>query len=524
MAHHSSEPHHSKVTPVVEMIGVSKRFPGVLANDHVDLAVRAGEIHILLGENGAGKSTLIGMLAGLVEPDAGEIRIDGRPRRIASPRQALDLGIGTVFQHVMLVPGLTVAENMALGRPWWRPPGRAALARRLGEIGGSLGLSVRPEAITGELALGEQQQAEILRALMRGSRVLVLDESTSMLTPRGAEELGALMRRLAARGLAVVFITHKLKEAFAFGDRISVLRLGRKVGEIAPERKAALAEDAFTAEVLGLMFGAAASPALVAEETGAARAPRRTRGRDLLEVSDLALDGFAAERGIDLAVAEGEILGLAGIDGNGQRELAETLSGQRKARRGAIRLDGASIEALDIGERRRRGLRYVTDDRLGEGTVGSFPVATNLLLKEIGEAPYWRGGIERRDVIAAHARDLIEAFDIRTPGPATPIGRLSGGNIQKALLARELSGPARVVVYAKPTYGLDAQNIVATRRRIRQAAARGVATLLISTDLEELVELSDRIAVMARGRLVGTVENDETARERVGALMVGAGR
>ncbi len=523
MAHDSSAPYPSTAVPVVEMVGVTKRFPGVLANDHVDLAIRAGEIHVLLGENGAGKSTLIGMLSGLVEPDTGEIRVDGEPRRIASPRRALDLGIGTVFQHVMLVPGLTIAENMALGAPWWRSPGRAALGRRLGEIGRSLGLSVRPEAVTGDLSLGEQQQAEILRALMRGSRVLVLDESTSMLTPKGADELGALMRRLAAQGLAVVFITHKLKEAFAYGDRTSVLRLGRKVGEIAPERKTAMSEAAFTAEVLGLMFGTAASPAVVAEETGAARAPRRARGHVLLDVRGLGIEGDDGAPGIDLDVAEGEILGLAGIDGNGQRELAETLAGQRKARRGQILLDGQPIEGLDVGGRRRLGLRYVTDDRLGEGTVAGFPVATNLLLKEIGEAPYWRHGIERRSAIAGHARALIEAFDIRTPGPATPIGRLSGGNIQKALLARELSGPARAIVYAKPTYGLDAQNIVATRRRIRAMAERGVATLLISTDLEELIELCDRIAVVARGRILGTLDNDETARERIGALMVGAG-
>ena len=483
-----------------------------------------GEIHVLLGENGAGKSTLIGMLCrAWCSPTPARSASTAWREKITSPRRALDLGIGTVFQHVMLVPALTVAENMALGKSWWRSPDRAALGRRFGEIGRGLGLSVRPDAITGDLSLGEQQQAEILRALMRGSRVLVLDESTSMLTPKGAEELGALMRRLANQGLAVVFITHKLKEAFVFGDRISVLRLGRKVGEIAPERKGAMRETDFTADVLGLMFGTTASPAVVAEETGTARALRRARGREVLEVSDLAIRGYAAEHGIDLTVAEGEILGLAGIDGNGQRELAETLAGQRAAARGKIRLGGEAIEALDVGGRRRRGLRYVTDDRLGEGTVGGFPVATNLVLKEIGEAPYWRHGVERHQAIAAHARDLIEAFDIRTPGPATPIGRLSGGNIQKALLARELSGPARVVVYAKPTYGLDVQNIVATRRRIRQAAERGVATLLISTDLEELIELSDRIAVMAHGRIVGTVENDAAARERVGALMVGAG-
>ncbi len=225
--------------PIIEFVGVTKRYPGVVANDGVDLAIRPGEVHVLLGENGAGKSTLIGMLSGLQQPDEGAIRVDGRPQRISSPRRALNLGIGTVFQHVMLAPSLSVLDNVALGGPWWRRPDRAGLARRLRDMNASIGVSIDPDAVTGALSLGEQQQAEIVRALLRGSRVLVLDEATAMLTPKGVEELGALMRRLARRGLAIVFITHKLKEAFAFGDRISILRLGRKVGEIGPERLAA---------------------------------------------------------------------------------------------------------------------------------------------------------------------------------------------------------------------------------------------------------------------------------------------
>jgi len=509
--------------PIVATSGITKRFPGVVANDAVDLAIYPGEIHVLLGENGAGKSTLIGMLSGLQQPDDGEIRIDGIAQTIVSPRKALALGIGTVFQHVMLVPSLTVSENLALGHAWWRSPDRVALAARLREMTASLGLSIDPDAVTGTLSLGEQQQVEILRALMRGSRVLILDESTSMLTPKGAEDLGGLMRRLAARGLAVVFITHKLREAFAYGDRISVLRLGRKVGEIAPERKVGLDEPTMTAEVLRLMFGAAANPAVAAEELGTARPTRRPPGRVVFAVSDLAIGSAAdGDASIDLDVAEGEILGIAGIDGNGQKQLAEALAGQRPASRGHVVLDGQTLDTLNVGARRARGLRYVTDDRLGEGTVGAFPVATNLLLKEIGEAPFWTGGWEHTGRIADHARALVDAFDIRTPTIATPIGRLSGGNIQKALLARELSGTAKVVIYAKPTYGLDVHNIMATRRRIREAADRGVATILISTDLEELLELADRIAVMSHARLVGTIANDNAARERVGALMVGA--
>jgi simple sugar transport system ATP-binding protein len=510
----------SSRAPIVEFVSVTKRFPGVVANDGVDLAIRPGEIHVLLGENGAGKSTLIGMVSGLQQPDEGVIRVDGQPQRIGSPRRALNLGIGTVFQHVTLVPSLSVVDNVALGGPWWRRPDRAALARRLRDTNASIGVSIDPDAVTGSLSLGEQQQAEIVRALLRGSRVLVLDEATAMLTPKGVEELGALMRRLAQRGLAIVFITHKLKEAFAFGDRISILRLGRKVAEIGPERLAAMDEDAMTAEVVRLMFGSNAP--MVAAAQHAVTPPSRATARRLLEVRDLAVEDPAVNVvGIDLDVAEGEILGIAGIDGNGQKQLAEALAGQRTAAAGHILLDGVALQRLSVGARRRLGLRYVTDDRLAEGTVGSFSVATNLLLKQIGEAPFWLRGIERREAVATHARTLVAKFDVRTPSVETPIARLSGGNIQKAILARELSGPAKAVIFAKPTYGLDVQNILATRRRIKEAAQAGIATILISTDLEELLELSDRIAVMSRGRLAGTLANDRNARRRVGALMTG---
>ena len=505
---------------IIVLEGVTKRFPGVVANDRVDLAIRAGEVHVLLGENGAGKSTLIDMLSGVQQPDGGRILIDGKVATISSPKLALALGIGTVFQHTMLVPTLTAGENLLLGAPWWRLPKKSELKARVAEISKDLGLAIDLNARAADLSLGEQQQVEILRALLRQSRVLILDESTSMLTPKGIEDLGALMRKLASQGLAIVFITHKLKEAVAFGDRISVLKLGRKVGEITAEELKSRDNHTIIAEIVELMFGRRSGD----PESGSREARTLTAAAPLLEVRGLTLPAAPGHHGlksISFDVRPGEILGIAGIDGNGQKQLAEALAGQRKAAAGSIRLNGAELMSRSQAERRAMGLRYLTDDRLGEGTVGALAVATNFFLKEIGREPLWRRGIEQRRAIASRAAALVKQYDVRTPSVHTPVGRLSGGNIQKLIIARELVEGARAIIFNKPTHGLDLSNTLATRHRIREIAAAGMSVVLISTDLEELLALADRIAVMSGGAISGFVDNGEAAHSAIGRLMIG---
>jgi len=503
---------------LVRLSGITKRFPGVVANDDVTVELFPGEVHALLGENGAGKSTLIGMLAGVQRPDAGTISVRGEAVAITSPREAIRLGIGTVYQHATLVPNLTVAENLMLGQSWWRPMRRDAMLARLAQISALLGVQIDPDAVAGTLSLGQQQQIEIMKALWRGERVLVLDEPTSMLTPQGVRELGEVVMRLRDAGLAIVFVTHKLNEVLELGDRVSILKLGRLVGHIAPERLRAMTPGDATAQIIDMMFGREPKP----NDIGLRRATPPD-GAVALTVEGLCTAPEARQQGlveISFALRVGEVFGIAGVDGNGQRQLAEALAGQLRAGAGRVLLDGQDVTALGVGERQRLGLRYLTDDRLGEGTVGAYSVGLNLVLKQVGEAPFWRRGLINEAAIQAHAEAMIARYDIRTPSAETPIAKLSGGNIQKALFGRELSNGPRVVIYNKPTYGLDLANIRVSRQRIREAADAGVAGLLISTELDELLELCDRIGVMYRGRLVGIVENGPDAGPRIGQLMV----
>jgi simple sugar transport system ATP-binding protein len=524
----------SSAGPLLELRGITKAFPGVLANDRVDLDLRRGEVHALLGENGAGKSTLINILSGMYHPDAGEIRFQGGPVAINSPRAAIELGIGTVYQHLTLVPTLSVLENLMLGSQGGT--GRLDLGgsrARFEQLAGLLGVDFSPEARTGALALGQQQQVEIMKALWReGSRVLVLDEPTSMLTPQGYEELRRVLQNLTGEGLAVILITHKLHEAIELGDRVTVLRAGRKVGTLAPEDLRGRSEPELSARIVEMMFGEQAAEladAVEVEAAAGARArarARREHGAVALELRDLELaaeEDVVGLADVGLEVRGGEIVGIAGVDGNGQREVAEIAAGQRRPRRGQVLLFGEDVTRLGVRDRESRGVRYVTDDRLAEGTVGDLDVGMNAVLKRIGRAPFWRAGTERREEIDRFAAELVERFDVRTPSVRTRVATLSGGNVQKLLVAREFAGEPRVVIFNKPTHGLDVRTAEFVRDQIREAAADGLAALVISTEIEELIDLCDRIVVMSRGRVTGEVENGPGAEERIGALMVARG-
>jgi ABC-type uncharacterized transport system ATPase subunit len=530
-------PSSSALAPVVELVGITKAFPGVVANDDITFDVRRGEVHCLLGENGAGKSTLMAILSGIQRPDSGRIRVDGEDVDIGSPRDALRLGIGTVYQHSTLIPALSVLENLMLGDTRALRLDADAASRRLREIGSTLGVDVDPSAKAADLALGRQQQVEIAKALWRGSRVLILDEPTSMLTPQAVEELYKVLSRLKDNGLAIIFITHKLYEAAFLGDRISVLRRGQLVGTLdEPAVKAATPEE-LEKSIVEMMFGAAAGALAdaaelkadiavaesVAESMEAATQPAPAGAEAVLELERVSVRGEGTEPGHDdvsLTLHLGEILGVAGVDGNGQRALAEAVSGQRRLQRGEVRFFGAPIGHIGVTGREKLGLRYLTDDRMGEGIVSGLSVSLNIFLKRIGEAPFWRQGRIRKRAIDERAGELVKRFDVRTPSVESRAGTLSGGNVQKVLLARELSFDSKVVIFHKPTYGLDLKTTRTVRQMIRDMRD-GKAALVISTDLDELLEVSDRIAVLSRGRIVGEVRAGPGAAEEVGRLMIG---
>jgi len=499
----------------LELRGITKRFGPLTANDRIDLTVGPGEIHCLLGENGAGKTTLMNVLYGLLQPDEGSIAVDGVDREVRSPRDAIALGIGMVHQHFMLVPVFTVAENVILGdeaelgaRPG--PLGildRRRARRRVREVSERYGLPVDPDARVEDLPVGVQQRVEIVKALVRDAQVLILDEPTAVLTPQETDELFTVMRTLRAAGKSVVFITHKLREVREVADRITVIRHGRVVGEAAP--------DSTQQELASLMVGR--SVRLVVD-----KAPAEP-GEPVLSVEELTVrdaQDCVAVDGVTFEVREGEILGIAGVQGNGQSELAEALLGLTPAESGSIRLDGRELRGLPPRRILDAGVGFVPEDRGHDGVVGEFTVAENLVLDLYAREPFGKRVSMDLAAVRANARQRIEEFDIRPADPDHLAGQLSGGNAQKVVVARELSRPLRLLVASQPTRGVDVGATEAVHRRIVAERDQRRAVVVVSTELDEVIALADRIAVMYRGRIVAVVPPD-TSRERLGLLMAG---
>ncbi|MBL0885249.1 ABC transporter ATP-binding protein [Myceligenerans indicum] len=494
----------------LELRGITKRFGALVANDHIDLTVEPGEIHCLLGENGAGKSTLMNVLYGLYEADEGEIVLDGVPQHLAGPGDAMNAGIGMVHQHFMLIPVFTVAENVMLGHEETGFGGRLDLAsarRRVRELSDRFGFDLDPDALVEDLPVGVQQRVEIVKALARDARVLVFDEPTAVLTPQETDELMAIMRDLRANGTAIVFITHKLREVREVADRITVVRLGKVVGEASP--------TASNAELAALMVGRAV------ELTVRKAAPRLTD--DALVVEGLTvLDprGQVTVDDVSFRVRGGEVLAIAGVQGNGQTELVEALLGLQHRVTGRVVLDGSSLRGLDVRRILDAGVGFVPEDRTQDGLVGEFSIAENLMLDRSVGAPFVRAGTVRRDHLRAFAVEKSREFDVRSQGIDTPVGRLSGGNQQKVVLARELSRDLRLFVAAQPTRGIDVGSIEFVHQRIVATRDGGIPVIVVSTELDEVTALADRVAVMYRGRIVGIVPAD-TPREVLGLMMAG---
>jgi ABC-type uncharacterized transport system ATPase subunit len=497
----------------LELVDVTKSFGSLVANDSVNLTVEEGEIHCLLGENGAGKTTLMNVLFGMVRADSGEVRIGGRPVRIDNPGDAVRAGIGMVHQHFMLVDVFTVAENVVLG---FEPTiagvffNRRKAAADIRRLSAEYGLEVDPDALVEDLPVGLQQRVEILKALQRDAHVLILDEPTSVLTPQETEALFRIMRSLAASGRSILFITHKLREVMSIADRVTVMRLGKVVGTTTPA-------ESDEARLASMMVGR--SVELTVQKRPA------TPGEVVLELAGLsALDdrGLQAVDHMDLEVRAGEIVALAGVQGNGQTELAEAIVGLRPVEQGTIRVAGEDLTHATPRARIHAGVANVPEDRQHDGLVLPMRLDDNLVLDIYGDEPFAGRFSRHLDVVREHAEQKVSEFDIRATSVEDPVSSLSGGNQQKVVLARELARPIKVLIASQPTRGLDVGSIEYMHRRIVAERDKGCAVLIISSELDEVLALGDRIAVMYRGRITGVVD-PSVGRERIGLMMAGAG-
>jgi len=496
------------------MRGIRKEFPGVVANDDVSLDVRRGEVHALLGENGAGKSTLMNILYGLYHPDAGEIRLNGKPVSFRSASDAIDAGIGMVHQHFMLIPVMTVAENVVLGMEPVKTGvllDESAAERRVADMAKTFNFAVEPGALVEDIGVGQQQRVEIMKALYRNADILILDEPTAVLTPQEASDLFEILRTLRREGISIIFISHKLKEVLEIADRITVLRRGKTI-ETVPREGAT--EESLARAMVG-------REVLLQVEKPPAEA-----GEALLEVEDLHVTddrGIEKVRGMSFQVRAGEIVGIAGVDGNGQTELIEALTGLRRADRGVIRVGGRELAHASARAALDAGLGHIPEDRQRRGLVLEFSLAENIALHDYAAPPDSRWGWLFPKRLVSRARRLIQEFDVRGGGPFTPAGALSGGNQQKLVAAREISRDPKALIAAQPTRGLDVGAIEYLHRRLVTERDEGRAILLVSLELDEIFSLSDRILVIYEGQIVGE-HTGEVSEEQIGFEMVGVGR
>jgi ABC-type uncharacterized transport system ATPase subunit len=495
----------------LELIDITKRFGQLIANDEVSLTVEEGEIHGLLGENGAGKTTLMNVLFGMLRPDSGEIRIGGEPVRISDPGDAVRAGIGMVHQHFMLVPVFTVAENVVLGFEPTRGKifyDRRKAAADIRRLSVEYGLEVDPDAVVEDIPVGVQQRVEILKALERNAHVLILDEPTSVLTPQETEALFRIMRSLAATGRSILFISHKLKEVREIADRVTVMRLGKVVGTTTPA-------ESSEQELASMMVGRSV-------ELTVTKGPA-VPGDVMLRLSDLTVTDdrdLIAVDGVDLEVRAGEILALAGVQGNGQTELVEAITGLRQTQRGSIVVAGEDLTHATPRQRLHAGVAHVPEDRQKDALVLPMHVADNLVLDMYGDPPYAGRASRNLGAVRENAERRVREFDIRAGSVDDPVSSLSGGNQQKVVLARELGRPVKLVVASQPTRGLDVGSIEYVHKRIVAERDQGTAVLIVSSELDEVLALGDRIAVMYRGRIMGVVD-PSVGRERIGLMMAG---